>query len=111
MNISIKATNTTLTDSIRRSIEDKLRALDKFLKPEDKIHVELAEDKHHHSGMFSRAEIRISPHGHYADAMGNDFYEALDLVIPKIKQQLSKGKDKGITLRRRIGNLFKRNRE
>ncbi len=54
MNISIKATNTTLTEAIRSTIEDKLQILEKFLRPEDKIHVELAEDRHHHSGLFSR---------------------------------------------------------
>lgn len=108
MNIAIKATNTTLTDAIQSSIEDKLQVLEKFMKPEDKIHVELAEDTHHNSGEFSRVEIHIKPHGYYADSTGNDFYEALDLVIPKIKQQMSKSKDKQISLRKKIGNLFKR---
>lgn len=108
MNIQIKATNTTVTDSIRSNIEEKLLVLEKFLKPEDKIRVELAEDTHHKSGLFSRVEIHITPHGHYADAQGNDFYEALDLVLPKIRQQLTKEKDKNLSLRRRIGNWFKR---
>lgn len=108
MNIQIKATNTTLTDALRDVIEDKLSPIEKMLKPEEAIHVEIAEETHHHSGMFSRAEIRISPHGYYAEANGNDFYEALDLVIPKIKQQLTKDKDKNISLRRRIGSWFKR---
>lgn len=111
MNINIKATNTTLTEAIKQVIEDKLKAIESFMKPEDKIHVEVAEDKHHHSGLFSRVEVQISPHGYYADAMGNDFYEAIDLVIPKIKQQLTKQKDKRISLRRRIGRIFKRNME
>ncbi len=111
MNISIKATNTTLTDAIRSSIEDKLQILEKFMRPEDKIHVELAEDRHHKSGLFSRVEVRVTPHGYYAEAMGNDFYEALDLVLPKVKTQMAKSKDKSIGLRKRIGNLFKRNRE
>ena len=110
MNVSIKATNTTLTPAIRESVEDKLQVLEKFLKEEDKIHVELAEDKHHQKGMFSRVEVHVTPHGFYADSMGNDFYEALDLVIPKIKNQFAKNKDKDVSLRKRIGNIFKRNR-
>ena len=109
MNISIKATNTTLTEAIKQNIEDKLIFLDSFLRPEDKIHVEVAEETHHKSGQFSRVEVRITPHGHYADATGNDFYEAIDLVIPKIKQQLTKEKGKKLTLRRRLGNWFKSN--
>lgn len=110
MNISIKATNTTLTEAIKDNIESKLEAIESFLRPEDKIHVEVAEENHHKNGMFSRVEVHITPHGHYADATGNDFYEAIDLVIPKIKQQLSKEKDKKVSLRRRIGKIFKRDR-
>jgi putative sigma-54 modulation protein len=110
MNITIKATNTTLTDAIRANIEEKLSVLESFLRTEDKVHVEVDEDSKHQSGKFSRVEVNILPHGHYADAMGNDFYEAIDLVIPKIKQQLTKEKDKKISLRRRIGRIFKSNR-
>lgn len=108
MNITIKATNTTLTDAIKQTVESKLAILEPFLKPEDKVHVEIAEDTHHNSGLFSKVEIHITPHGYYADAMGNDFYEAIDLVLPKIKNQITKTKDKRLTLRRRIGNIFKR---
>ena len=108
MNISIKATNTTLTDAIRSNVEDKLSALENFLKPEDKIHVEIVEDTKHHSGQYSKVEVRITPHGHYAEANGNDFYEAMDMVLPKIKSQLTKNKEKGLSLRRRLGNWFKR---
>ena len=111
MNITIKATNTTLTDAIKSTINDKLSSIESFLKPEDKVHVEVEEDTHHKTGLFSRVEVQISPHGYYAEANGNDFYEAIDLVIPKIKQQMTKTKDKRLTLRRRVGNLFKRNRE
>ncbi len=100
MHITIKATNTTLTDAIKQNIEDKLTPLESFLRPEEKIQVEVAEETHHNSGLFSRVEIHITPHGHYAEANGNDFYEALDLVIPKIKQQLTKEKDKRISERR-----------
>ncbi len=111
MNITIKATNTTLTDAIKSTINDKLSSIEGFLKPEDKIHVEVEEDTRHKTGLFSRVEVQISPHGYYAEANGNDFYEAMDLVIPKIKQQMTKTKEKRLTLRRRVGNLFKRNRE
>lgn len=112
MKINIKATNTTLTETIRQHIESKLSFIENFAKPEDVIHVELAEDTKHQSGNFFRVDIQISPHGIYADARGNDFYEALDLAIPKIQTQLSKIKEKKITLRRRLGNVlrgFKRN--
>lgn len=101
MNINIKATKTTLTPAIRDYVADKLRQISKFIKEEDKVRVELELDKKHNSGLIFRAEIDIQPRGHYADARGNDFYEAMDLVIPKMKEQLSKEKDKRVSLRRR----------
>lgn len=107
MNLNIKATNTTLTEAIRTDIENKLQVLEKFLRPEDKVNVELAEDTKHTSGRFSRAEVHIKPRGLYAEANGNDFYEAMDLVVPKIREQLTRDKDKRISLRRRLGNLWK----
>jgi ribosomal subunit interface protein len=107
MNINIKATNTTVTEAIRSDINDKLGTFEKFLRPEDVVYVELEEDSKHQSGRFSRVEIRIQPRGVYAEATGVDFYEALDLAIPKAKDQLSKEKDKKVSLRRKLGNLLK----
>lgn len=100
MTINIKATNTTLTDAIRNVIDDKLAHLSKFLREEDYVHVELAVDKKHKSGMNYLAEISVDQTKFYAQARANDFYEALDLVIPKIKEQLVKNKDRQISRRR-----------
>lgn len=100
MNITIKATKTTLTPTIKANIEEKLSVLEKFLRSEDKIHVELEVDKKHSSGQLFRVEVTIHPHGHFAESRGSDFYEALDLLIPKIKQQMVKSKDKKVTRRK-----------
>ncbi|HMQ01900.1 MAG TPA: ribosome-associated translation inhibitor RaiA [Candidatus Doudnabacteria bacterium] len=108
MKINIKATNTSLTPSIKSNVENKLSVIKNFTKPEDVIYVELAEDRKHQSGQYFRVDIQISPHNIYADARGNDFYEALDLAVPKIHTQLAKSKDKKISLRRRLGNVMRR---
>jgi ribosomal subunit interface protein len=100
MTLTIKATNTTLTDGIEKIINDKLETLSKFLREEDKVRVEVDVDKKHKSGLVFRAEIDIQPHGYYAEARGSDFYEAWDLVVPKMKEQLVKAKDKAIDTRR-----------
>ncbi len=99
--ITIKATNTTLTPPIREFIEDKISTIQKFLKSEDKVRVELEVSKKHQSGLVHRAEIDLQPRGYYADSWGPDFYTALDSAILKIKEQLAKNKDKKISLKRR----------
>lgn len=109
MNIIIKAKNTTLTSSINQFVEAKLSVLEQFLKEEDKIRVELEVDKRDKDGLHSRAEVDIQPRGFFADARANDFYEAMDLVMPKIKEQLVKSKDKKISKRRNAARKLKNN--
>ena len=101
MSLTIKAKNLVLTAQNRTYITEKFEAIEVFLKPEDKIRVELEVDKKHNSGLTFRAEADIQPKGNFAEARGNDLYEALDLLLPKIKEQLKKAKDKRVSLRRR----------
>ena len=101
MNINFKGTHTKLTETDQEYIADKLNALSSFIKDADKVFVEAEMDAKHKSGLVFRLEISINPPQFYADARGNDFYEALDLVLPKIKEQLAKQKDKRVSLRRR----------
>jgi len=101
MNINIKATKTTLTSAIKSFIYEKVQALEKFIKPEDKVYIEIEVDKKHHKGLIYRAEINIKPHGYYAESFAEDFYAAMDLLVPKIKEQLVKGKEKKLSKERR----------
>ncbi len=110
MEINLKATNTTITPAIREMVDEKLSSIEKFLKPEDTVHVEVEVDKLKDEGEVHRVEIRIQPRAHFAEATGSDLYEALDLVMPKIREQLTREKDKRISLRRKLGALFKRSK-
>jgi len=100
MNIRIKGTNTTLTPAMENIINKKMERLAKFIKEEDKVSVEAEVDPKNKQGLRFRVEIDIQPKGHYADARGRELYEALDLAIPKIKEQLAKEKDKKLSQRR-----------
>ena len=103
-NITVKATNTTLTQSMLDYATKKLGVLDKFLRPENKIHIEFGYEEKHHEGEKFRAEVTVLPApGYYADASGQDLYEAIDLCIPKIKEQMVRQKDRAVSLRRSEG--------
>ena len=101
MNIAIKATHLDLTPSIKEYVEEKVGALEKFISVlEGKV--ELERDRHHRSGDVFRAEIMLVMGGKLmrADAEAGDIYAAVDLVIPKLKEQIGKFKDKKQTLQR-----------
>lgn len=105
MNLNIKATKTSLTPSLQEEIEKKLSVLEDFLRPEDKVQVEIEARASKDNSQEFRAEITIRPIGVYADAAGADVYEALDLAVPKVKHQLIKSKDKKVSERRSLGGI------
>jgi len=102
MNIQIKATNLDLTPSVKDYVEEKIGHLAKFIVAGE-AKVELGRDKHHKTGDVFRAEVMIVAGGKVirADQSSEDIYASIDLVIPKLKEQISKFKDKRTTLERR----------
>jgi putative sigma-54 modulation protein len=109
MNISIKATNMDLTPSIKDYVDDKIGNLEKYAE-NGSAHVELGRDKHHRNGAVFRAEVNLSLGGKLirADHSSEDIYASIDLVVPKLKEQISKFKDKRKTLARRGARSAKR---
>lgn len=105
MNINIKGKGIKLSEADQEFIVSKIDALGKILKETDKVFVEVESDSKHKSGQIFRMEVSVNPPSFYADARGSDFYQAMDAVLPKIKEQLVKIKDKKISLRRRKTSL------
>ena len=108
MNIQYKGTNFKLTDSIKGYVDEKIGNLGKFI--DATAHVELSKDKHHRTGDVYTAEVNLNVGGKLMRAhhSSGDIYSSIDLVIPKLKEQISKFKDKRQTLARRGARSAKR---
>ncbi len=109
-NVNLKVTHTVLSQSVRDYAQKQIDKLQKYLRPENKVHLELGAETKSRDGLRYRAEITIMPKSEiYADAYGHDLFEAIDLLMPKVKEQLMKNKDKRISERRRDGAKRKGN--
>jgi len=111
MNISIKATNLDLTPSIKDYVNEKIGHLGKYIDAIE-AKVELERDRHHHTGAVFRTEVSLIIGGKVmmADASAEDIYSSTDMVVPKIKEQISKFKDKKNDLQKRGARAVKRRR-
>lgn len=112
MKISIKGTNLALTEELKQYVEEKIGNLDKYIQGVLEAKVELERERKHHTGSVFRSEAMMIIGGKVlrADANGSDIYEALDLVIPKLKEQISKFKSKRETMARRGARSAKKKR-
>ncbi len=109
LNINIKATHLELTPSLKQYVEEKIGHLEKYMVAQE-AHVEIARDKHHHTGLVFHSDINLIAGKKimHAEADAEDAYAAIDLLIPKLKEQIGKFKDKRQTLARRGARSAKR---
>lgn len=111
MKITIKATNTELTDALRDYAEEKINALEKYIPRVKHAKVELEVDKRHQSGDIYRCEVMIFVPRELlrAEERASDMYAAIDLVIPKLKKQIETFVGKQKDKRRKIDkeNVFR----
>ncbi len=109
MNIAIKATHFDMTEPVKEYAIEKIEHLSKYIDAMD-AHIELERDRKHQSGLVFRAEVMLVVGGKQmiADATAEDMYAAIDLVIPKLKEQIAKFKDKRVTLAKRGARSAKR---
>lgn len=91
-----------LTPAVKKYVEEKIGNLDKFIGANE-AKVELEKDKHHQSGDIYRAEVNLKVGGKLmrAEADSSDIFASIDMVVPKLKEQVSKFKDKKTDLARK----------
>lgn len=102
MRLQIKATGFELTPSLRQFIEDKLGGLENILKRWDEndsviIRVEVAKNtKHHQKGniFYVEANIDLPKKVIRVEEVGEDMREAVDKLKDRLKNEVSKIKEK-----------------
>ena len=116
MKINITATSMELTPAIKEYVEKKVKRLTKFLDGSAstaQASVEIGKtSQHHHTGNVFRAELQVQFHKYdkhiRAVAEESDLYAAIDKAHDEIKTELTKIKEKKISLLRRGARKVKR---
>ncbi len=113
MNIQIKATNISLTDSITDYVTKKLKSIERFVdaeNPDAVCHIEVGKTTaHHKNGDVYRAEVRIALPGRevYVATEEQDLYAAIDAIKDDAQHALTSSKDKKKSMMRRSGAKIK----
>ncbi|MEK7559835.1 MAG: ribosome-associated translation inhibitor RaiA [Patescibacteria group bacterium] len=117
MRVSLKGTNTDISQSIRDYLDEKIvRLVEKLIKKNDeiiKLDLEVGRITHHHrQGKIFRAEANLSIGSRvlYADSVGEDLYEAIDLLEEELRREIKKFKNKKIALERSSARVLKNKR-
>ena len=115
MKTNIKVTNIELTPEIKDYLEKKIDSLEKFIEKADssaQAWVEIGvSTKHHQHGDIYRAEIQIRiPNANSVRGVSEKetLYAAIDEAKEEVKKELTKIKEKKISLARKGARMFKR---
>ena len=112
MNINIKATNMELTEAIRNYVNKRIMSFGKLLKESSSvINVEVGKTtRHHNKGDFFKAEINMITDGNkfYTAVEREDLYAAIDEAKENVLRELTRSKDKRMTLYKRGATSVKK---
>lgn len=109
MNIQIKGTNLDLTGPLKAYVNEKIGRLEHYSEEIMEARVELDTSTHHQKGFF-RCEVNLDlPHMQVmrAESTGADLYAAIDLVVPKLREQLDRHKGRAHGEDRRLKRSLK----
>ncbi len=95
MTISIKGKNLEVTTFLQMYVQRRMGQLEKFMHPLE-AHFFFDRDPHHHAGLIFQAEVNLIAGGKvmHAEARAQDTYEAVDLLMPKLKEKISRFKNR-----------------
>src|SRR3989338_7729496 len=117
MIVSIKSTNIEISAPTRDYLDEKIvRLVEKLIKKEDgliKLDLEVGRiTRHHKQGKVFRAEANLSigSRNLYADAVGEDLREAIDLLEEELEKEIKKFKEKRTAQERQGARVFKSKR-
>jgi len=111
MNIQFYSQNIEIDDKLKDYARKKITKSFRFFNKIKEVHIEFESDTHHSQGedvkkvfftaYIPRDVIRI-------EETAADFKQAVDSLIPKLKQQIKKYKEKQRTLARKDERIFKK---
>lgn len=114
MIVSTKGTNVKIVPSILEYLDEKIVGMvEKLIKKSDeliKLDLEVGRiTRHHRHGKVFRAEanLTVGSRNLYADAVGEDLHEAIDLLEEELEREIKKFKTKRIALERKSARKFK----
>ena len=97
--VVIRSRNLELDDRLKTLAEDKVTRVTKYFPAMEHAEISFFEEKNKRIAKHDVCEVTLHGHGHHirAKASAIDPFAALDLVVDKLAQQLSKVKDKLVT--------------
>lgn len=109
--VNYKYNNLVGTKELTELLEQKLESLQKFIRGEAAVvcDVEFEKVGAHQQGKIHRIEINLKIDGtlHRAEATEESFEEAIDRVRDELNSELSRAKDKQVTLDKAAGRSAK----
>lgn len=92
MKIQVIGKNITVTDAIRKSVEEKLKKLDKYFKGDDETISTRVVVRSYKVGTKIEVTIYTPNYDFRAEVQHSDLYAGIDLVIDKLLGQMRKVK-------------------
>jgi putative sigma-54 modulation protein len=91
MQINLTGHHIEITQPLRDYVHDKLGRIERHFDNVTQVHVVLSVEK-----LRQKAEARVHVAGNdiVADAVGEDMYASIDVMIDKIDRQIKKHKEK-----------------